>query len=170
MVRAGFFASQRVELLDGEVVEMPPQLSRHAFAVNQLMYLLVERLGNASIVRIQAPVALDDHSEPEPDVAVCRPVAQRYAHDHPGAADLLLVIEVAETSLAHDLTNKLSAYAAAGVPAYWVVNLVARVVHVYSKPDPAARCYRAEATIAASGTLTLPGGATLAVSDFLPPA
>src|SRR5881396_439512 len=78
MAEAGLFQDERVELLDGEIIMMSPQLSPHAFTVNQLMYTLVTKLGSTAIVRVQAPIVLNNWSEPEPDIAVCQPDPGRY--------------------------------------------------------------------------------------------
>ena len=113
------------------------------------------------------PIVLNDWSEPEPDVAICRFDPNDYRHEHPKASDVLLVVEVAETTLAYDRGRKVAAYARSGIPEYWIVNLVDRRIEVFSDPDPAPQCYRHERFVISGDTLLLPGGVSLAVSDVL---
>jgi Uma2 family endonuclease len=168
MAEAGLFIDERVELLDGEIITMSPQLTPHAFTVNQLLYLLITTLGATVIVRGQTPIVLDDWSEPEPDIAVCQPDPDRYKNAHPRADQVLLVIEVAESSLTYDRTRKVPAYAASAIPEYWIVNLIDRQVEVFTGPDPTRQRYRQQRLAFAGDVLTLPGGSAIEVSDFLP--
>ncbi len=168
MAEAGLFRDERVELLDGEIITMSPKLTSHAFAVNQLMYELVTKLGSTAVVRVQDPIVLNNWSEPEPDIAVCIPVPDRYKRAHPKANQVLLVIEVAGSSLVYDRTRKSRAYAASGIPEYWIVNLSDRRVEILTDPDRKARSYRHQRYVSAGDLLSLPGGVTLAVDDILP--
>ncbi len=137
MGRAGVFdPGERVELIEGDVFGMTPIGSRHAACVNRLTQLLTERIGPDAIVSVQNPLQLDRHSEPQPDLAVLKPRADFYAEAHPGPQDVLLVIEVADTSLEHDQARKLPLYARAGVPEVWLVDLAAQRVLVHRNPDP----------------------------------
>ena len=97
----------RTELIDGEIVEMPPIGHPHGGTVNFLANLMKETLGRDAIVAVQDPVWLDDHSEPLPDIALLRPRADYYPNGHPGPADVLLLVEVADSSLAYDREVKL---------------------------------------------------------------
>jgi Uma2 family endonuclease len=168
MAEAGLFQDERVELLDGEIITMSAQLSLHAFAVSQLMYELMAKLGAAAIVRGQAPIVLNNQSEPEPDIAVCLPVPDRYKQAHPRADQVLLVVEVAESSLSYDRTRKARAYAASGIPEYWIVNLVDRRIEVLTDPDSQARNYQQQRDVLVGDTLPLPTNGFLAVADILP--
>ena len=168
MAAAGLFRDERVELLDGEIITMSPKLTPHAFAVNQLMYELVTKLGSTAIVRVQDPIVLNNWSEPEPDIAVCVPVPDRYKGAHPKANQVLLVIEVAESSLVYDRTQKSRFYAASGIPEYWIVNLIDRRVEILTDPDRKARSYRQQRYASVGDKLSLPGGATIAINDILP--
>jgi Uma2 family endonuclease len=125
-----------VELIEGEIVEMAPIGSRHAACVDRLNRLLSAGAGDRAIVRVQSPVRLGERSEPQPDLALLRPRADFYAAAHPGPADVLLVVEVTDTSAAWDTEVKVPLYAAAGVPEAWVVDLPAGCVHVFSQPTP----------------------------------
>lgn len=127
----------RVELLEGEITVMTPIGRRHAACVDRLNRLLVERCGEAAIVRIQGPVRLSDHSEPEPDVALLRPRDDFYASGHPGPADVFLVIEVADSSLDYDRKIKLPLYAKSGVAACWIIDLGRGSLDVYGRPGAA---------------------------------
>ena len=130
MVELGLFQDERVELLRGVLVKMSPQYAPHASTVQKLNKLIMARLQGRLDLRIQAPLALSDDSEPEPDVAVV-PLGD-YEIDHPRTA--LLIIEVSDSSLKKD-RGKAAIYASAGIGEYWIVNLGARTVEVYSSPD-----------------------------------
>jgi Uma2 family endonuclease len=168
MAEAGLFCEERVELLDGEIITMSPKLTPHAFTVNQLMYALITTLGATAVVRVQDPIVLNNWSEPEPDIAVCVPVPDRYKQAHPRADQVLVVIEVADSSLTYDRTRKARAYAASGIPEYWIVNLIDQRVEVLTDPDPSAQSYHQQHLTFAGDMLPLPGGSSLAVSDILP--
>jgi Uma2 family endonuclease len=133
LVERGFFApGERVELIDGLMVVAEPQSSAHFTAVRLVERALARALGEGWEIRAQGPIALDDASEPEPDVAVVRGGPRDYAAAHP--ADPALVVEVALTSLAFDREHKASLYARAGRPDYWIVNLVDRVLEIRRQP------------------------------------
>ena len=125
-----FEPDDRVELIDGEVFELAPIGSRHAACVTHLSHLLWSGLGDRTIVRVQQPIQVDEMSEPQPDVALLRLRADFYADHHPMPPDIHLVIEVADTSLRHDLVRKAPLYVAGGVPEVWVVDLVTDTLHV----------------------------------------
>jgi Uma2 family endonuclease len=130
MVEFGAFADERVELLYGMLVTMSPQGSEHAFSIQELIRPLVLALGERARVRIQLPLALSEESEPEPDVAVV-PLGD-YRKQHPSTA--LLVVEVAKTSLRDDRLIKGRLYAEAGIPEYWLVDVVGNRVERYLDP------------------------------------
>jgi len=167
MGEAGLFMEERVELLDGEIITLPPQNPPHAGKTNRLGSLLFRRLGTIFFVRIQAPIVLNDWSEPEPDVTICRFDPRDYEHEHPKANEVLLVIEVSESTLAYDRKRKVAAYAGSRVPEYWIVNLVDRRIEVFSDPDPTTQRYRQERFAVPGDMLTLPGGTSLAASEVL---
>jgi Uma2 family endonuclease len=123
--------TDRVELIRGEIVEMSPIGRRHAAFVDNLNQLLVTRLAGRAIVSVQNPVVLADDSEPEPDLKILRRRAVAYKDREADAADTLLLIEVAETSLAYDRSTKLRLYAETGIPEYWIVNCVSESVEVH---------------------------------------
>jgi hypothetical protein len=124
----------RVELIEGELVAMAPIGSEHSGTVNALTRLLVEIVGDRGVVAVQNPVQLDDLTEPEPDFAVLKPRPDYYRRATPRADDVLLLIEVADSSLAYDRAVKRSLYARHGIPEFWIVNLTAGEVEVCRTP------------------------------------
>jgi len=135
MADAGIFGEDdRIELIDGDLIDMAPIGPGHASVVNRLTQAFVLACAGRAIVSIQNPVALDDTSEPQPDVVISRLRDDFYATGHPGPADILLLVEVADSSLRFDRTVKLPLYARAGVGEVWIVSLVHRVVDAYRGP------------------------------------
>jgi Uma2 family endonuclease len=126
--------ADRVELIDGEIIDMSPIGALHAAIVARLASSFSQRLGEAAVIRCQNPVRLDDMSEPEPDIAILRPRADFYMTAHPGPADVLLVIEVADTSLAYDLGTKVPLYVRHGIPEVWVIDAATRRTRVFRQP------------------------------------
>lgn len=124
----------RTELIDGEIVEMPPIGHPHAGTVKLLANLMKEAVGRDAIVSVQDPVWLNDHSEPLPDIALLRPRPDYYRSGHPGAADVLLLVEVADSSLAYDREIKLPRYARAGIPEVWLVDLAGCRLAIHRQP------------------------------------
>ena len=123
----------RVELIEGEIVEMTPIGSRHAACVARLTALF-SRVQPRGIVWVQNPIRLGQRSEPQPDLALLRPRPDFYDEAHPGTADVLLVVEVAETSGNVDRKVKVPLYARAGVPEVWLVDLGGECIEVYRNP------------------------------------
>ena len=124
----------RVELIEGELVAMAPIGSEHSGTVNALTRLLVEIVGDWGVVAVQNPVQLDDLTEPEPEFAVLKPRPDYYRRATPRADDVLLLIEVADSSLAYDRAVKRSLYARHGILEFWIVNLTAGEVEVCRTP------------------------------------
>lgn len=138
MAEAGIFhEDDRVELFEGEVIQMSPKGRAHSACVTRFNHFLVERLRGKGIVRVQDPFELDEYGEPEPDLVVARPRADFYAAGHPRPEDILLVVEVADSSIAYDRNKKIPAYAAAGIPEAWIADLTEHVLEVYRKPSAA---------------------------------
>ena len=134
MIAAGIFHPEaRLELVDGEIVEMTPQGSAHATAIQLIEDALRPAFGAGHAIRIQLPLALDATSEPEPDVAVVTGHPRDYKDAHPDTA--VLVVEVAETSLTYDRLTKGSLYARSGIPEYWLLDLGRRQLEVYRRPQ-----------------------------------
>lgn len=146
MGEAGIFAPEdRVELIDGDLIDMAPISQGHAAIVNGLTEALVLACAGRAIVSTQNPIRLDLSSEPQPDLAVLRRRPDFYATGTPpGPADTLLLIEVANTSLRFDRIVKLPLYARAGIPEVWIVDLNRRVIEAFRTPE--AGTYRNTAT------------------------
>lgn len=170
MADEGLFDGVRVELLDGEIVRMSSQDSRHASAVYKAHAELSELLKGRFIVRSQLPIVLDDHSEPEPDIAVCLLEPAEYDAAHPTATQIVLILEVAGSSLGYDHGSKAAAYARSGIPTYLILNLDERRLEVMTEPDRAGGRYRRKLTLGPGDSLELPGGATVPAARLLPPA
>ncbi len=137
MGEAGVFKpGQRVELIEGEVIDMAPIGPMHAAVVTELARRLAEALAGTAVIRVQQPLHLGDTSEPEPDVSVLHPRAGSFRDAHPQPEDTLLVIEVSDTTLRYDLEVKLPLYARAGIPVAWIVDLRARRIVAYAGPAP----------------------------------
>ncbi len=127
----------RVELIEGGIVDMAPIGSAHAGATDQLSKLVARAFADGLVhVRVQGPLRLDAYNEPEPDLLLLRPRADGYRASHPTAADVLLLVEVADSSLAYDRGAKLALYARHGVPEVWIVDLAGRAVEVCRQPRP----------------------------------
>jgi Uma2 family endonuclease len=126
----------RVELIEGEIVDMTPIGSRHAAVVDRLTRWLVMACGTRAIVRVQGPLRLGAHSEPQPDLLVLEPRDDFYRDAPPTADDVRLLIEVADSSLQYDQAVKLPLYSRAGVREFWLVDLVRDEVQVHREPTP----------------------------------
>ncbi len=124
----------RVELLDGKIIDMLPIGPSHGGSVNRLNRLFNKEAAGRWLVSTQNPVHLDEHSEPQPDLMLLKPLADDYTSRHPVPEDVFLLIEVADTTLAFDREQKLPLYGRAGIPEVWIVNLVARSIEVYREP------------------------------------
>ena len=124
----------RVELVDGEIRRMPPIDPPHASIVHRLNAVLARKLLGEVVVGIQSPIQLDDFNEPQPDVTVLRFRDDYYGSRHPTPADVLLVIEVADTSLRYDRDEKMPRYGRAGIPESWLVDVQAGTVTVFTQP------------------------------------
>jgi Uma2 family endonuclease len=131
MAEAGILTeNDRVELLDGEIVEMTPIGPVHANRVLLLTHLFVLTFGDIAWVASQNPVALSDLSEPQPDFALLRRHPEGYPNDNPWASDVLLIVEVCDTSLARDRRVKVPLYAQAGIPEVWLIDVVKKLIYV----------------------------------------
>jgi Uma2 family endonuclease len=159
MGQAGVFAPDaRVELIEGEVIDMAPIGTRHASAVKKLNALLSAAAQGRAIVAVQDPLRLSDASEPEPDLMLLRPRADFYAQAHPGPADVLLLIEVSDSTAAYDRSVKLDLYARHRVAEVWIVDLDSNVVRFFRHGDGQAYTdITASETPRATPVAALPG-------------
>lgn len=135
MIDAGILDDRRVELLNGEIIEMSPEGIPHAGLSSDGADYLRELLGSRVKVREGNPITLPNDSEPEPDIAVVQPLGDVYSEDHhPYPENIFLLIEFSNSSLARDLEIKARTYAEAGIQDYWVINLKARELIVFRSP------------------------------------
>ena len=165
---AGIFAEDdRVELIDGEIRDMTPIGPPHAWIVNRLIRKLVLYLADRAWVSAQNPLRLDGHTEPQPDLVVARGGGDDYAERHPEAGDVLLVVEVADSSLRYDRAEKMPRYARAGIPEAWLVDVTGRAVTVCTVPGSGGyareRVFRPEAEIESAAV----AGLRVAVTEIL---
>ena len=153
MADAGILSeNDRVELLDGDVIVMPPIGDWHAASVKLFNNTMVPALRGRAMIAVQDPVRLDDDSEPQPDVMLLQWRDDFYRNGHPGPADVLLLIEVADSSVEFDRTVKLAAYARAGIPEVWIVARAERRIEAYAEPAgneyATVRCFGPGETVA----------------------
>lgn len=126
---------ERVELLEGQIIQMAVKGTAHRAAVTRIQRLFQDRLGNRVLICLQDPVRLDDYSEPEPDVAILVPDPLDYEDHHPTPSEVYLLIEVSDTTLKFDRETKAPAYARSGIAEYWVLDVNAGKLHVYRSPS-----------------------------------
>jgi Uma2 family endonuclease len=135
MVEAGILSEDdRVELLDGEIIKMNPIGSYHAGRVNRLNTLFNARLGQAVIVSIQNPIQTDEYSEPQPDLTILKFREDFYTNSHPTQEDILLLIEVSDTSVVYDRDVKIPKYAQSLITEAWILNIPDEILEVYLNP------------------------------------
>ena len=161
---------ERVELIEGDIVEMSPIGTHHAACVAALNRRLVQAAGDRALLSPQNPVRLLEDTEPQPDIVLLRPPEHLYWERHGGPADTLLVVEVSETSYRYDRRVKVPLYARAGVSEVWIVDLNRGAVEIFR--DPRDRGYASEFRVERGATIApaaLPD-ASIIVSEILPPA
>ncbi|MEB3266904.1 MAG: Uma2 family endonuclease [Leptolyngbya sp.] len=173
MADMGLFLNRRVELIEGQILDMAAMKSPHAVAIDLVDAALQSVFANGYYIRQQKPLVLGDRSEPEPDIAVVSGTIRDYATAHPRMA--VLVVEVADSSLTYDRTTKVSLYAKAGIPDYWILNLVNHHLEVYRHPaatvGPDAGWGYRQRTLYSADTQVVPlgtGAGAIAVADLLP--
>ena len=136
---AGIFEpDEKLELIEGDILTLSPVGSQHSITVLRTFQFLAKAFGSGYHVNIQQPIALNDLTEPEPDVIVARGESGHYEDHHPSPEELLLVVEVSDTTLQFDRIRKAALYSANGIPEYWLVNLPQRQIEVFRQPasDP----------------------------------
>ena len=169
MGEAGILSSdQRVELLDGIIVDMLPIGPLHSGTVGRFIQTFVELGEGRWIVNAQNPVRLSHRSEPQPDLVLLKPQRDFYTAQHPKAEDVFLLVEIADTSIRYDREEKLSFYAKGQIMEFWLVNLPERVIEVYREPS-ADGIYRSTSKVYPNETVGLKAfpELTIAVSDLL---
>ena len=132
---AGIFPpDSRFELIRGEIIEMPNPTRLHSGRVNKLNRVFTSKLGESAIVCIQNPMFIDKMSEPRPDVVICKPLPELFGPFEPEPADVLLLVEISDTSLRYDTKIKSRLYAEAGIPEYWILNIPDGVLQIQTDP------------------------------------
>jgi len=131
-----FDPEARLELVDGEILEMSPIKEPHAYAVDALTMLLSEQLGRRGVLRVQSSIVCGEYSQPQPDVTVLAPPINRYRTRHPHVDDVLLLIEVADATLRFDRHVKIPIYGREGIRETWLVDIPHRRVEVFREPEP----------------------------------
>lgn len=155
MIEAGVFSDQdRVELIEGEMLDMTPIGATHIGVTAQLSMAFTMQLGTRAIVTAQGAVVLDDRNEVYPDLLVLRPRDDFYKESKPRPMDVLLLAEVSDSSLKRDLKVKLPIYARSGVECVWIIDIPGRRVHTFTDPDPASSTYR-QAEVLSDGALSI---------------
>ena len=135
LVDLGFFTeNDRIELIRGEIIEMAPKRTPHSVCNSTLFGELYRLLYDRANVRGQEPIILPDNSEPEPDVVIAKKKDDNYLSAHPTVKDIILVIEISDSTLQYDKETKLPLYAEAGINNYWIINLVDNRLEVYNNP------------------------------------
>jgi len=158
MAAAGLFAAEpRVELIDGEIIDMPPIGSRHAAALTRLARILAAATEQHTALRQQLPIRLGEHSEPQPDIALVRPRADDYESGHPTADDVLLLVEISDSTLRYDVDIKAPFYARHGVGELWMVDLGGGQIRRYADPKEGRYTRRRSSTPGVTSIVALPG-------------
>jgi Uma2 family endonuclease len=167
MLDAGVLSEQaRLELVDGEIVEMTPQKSAHSTGTALVVDALRQCFSAGYHVRSQMPLAIDDRSEPEPDAAVVEGGIRDYADHHPRAA--VLVVEVADSTLSFDRMSKAAVYARSGVPEYWILNLRERTLEAHRCPSSSVYTERVTLTADQEVSPLAAPQQRIRVADLLP--
>ncbi|MCK5897383.1 MAG: Uma2 family endonuclease [Cocleimonas sp.] len=148
-----FPPGSRLELINGEIIDMAPIGSNHSGHINKLTQTLSRLVLDQAIVSVQNPVQLNDLSEPEPDLMLLKPSSDFYSSHHPDASHVLLLIEVADSSLNFDQSQKLRLYAIHEIPEYWLLNLKDTCLEVYRQPFDGA--YEEKTTLRSGDKITL---------------
>jgi len=136
MAEVGLLAPDaKVELIDGEVIDLAPVGTKHFYLVNLLTKILGRTIGERAILSVQQPIRLSSDSEPQPDLALLKPPAENYLKALPDGSDVLLLIEVSDTTLRYDLEVKAQLYARNGVPEVWVIDINTKTLHRLRQPN-----------------------------------
>jgi Uma2 family endonuclease len=161
---------ERVELISGQIFTMAAKGTRHTVATSRLLKSLLVLIGEQALVRCQDPISLPNHSEPEPDIPIVRLRSDDYVNSHPSPADIILVIEVADSSIKFDREIKAPLYAAAGISEYWIVNLIDNYLEIYRQPE--GSIYTSIQIITPPRSVSLPQftDIMLDINDFFPAA
>ncbi|BAY65266.1 hypothetical protein NIES22_53690 [Calothrix brevissima NIES-22] len=160
LAELGFFKEgERVELINGEIINMAAKGTPHSVCLTRLSRELFQLVKEQGTIRTQDPITIADNSEPEPDLVIARNRSDDYLANHPTPSDILLLIEIADSSLKYDQEVKLPLYAEAGISDYWIFNLVDNYLECYSEPYQATQGkfgYRRKVIFLANESVNLP--------------
>jgi Uma2 family endonuclease len=159
---------EKVELILGQIFTMAAKGTRHTVATTRLLKSLLMLIGVQAIVRCQEPITLPNNSEPEPDIVIVRLRSDDYVNSHPSPADIILVIEVADSTIKFDREKKAPLYAAAGISEYWIVNLIDNRLEIYRQPEESI--YASIQIVTPPRSISLPQFPDIVVqiNDFFP--
>ncbi|MEM9274782.1 MAG: Uma2 family endonuclease [Cyanobacteria bacterium P01_F01_bin.143] len=161
LVDLGFFTeNERIELIKGEIIEMAPKRTPHSVCNSRLWKELYELIGKQAEIRVQEPIVLLTNSEPELDVVIAKKKSDNYLAAHPTTEDIILVIEISDSTLKYDQEIKLPLYAEAQINNYWIINLVANRLEVYNSPFADANDkfdYRTKNIVLPNEKIAIPG-------------
>lgn len=169
MIKNGILnENDNVELLNGAIIEQMPKGERHAYFNDVISDFLKDEFGKKAVVRNQNPILLDDFSEPEPDIVLCRLPREDYLNRHPSPEDIFLIIEVSDTTIYFDRNDKAQAYARAGINQYLIVNVENNTIEDYRRPT--ADGYQSKQTYHAGETFSLAAfpETEIPINEFLP--
>jgi Uma2 family endonuclease len=156
MIAAGILGDRCVELLKGEIVEMPPEGEPHAYFSSEAGEYLIRLLGDRAMIRSSKPITLPNNSEPEPDIAIVQRLGREYLEHHPYPENVFWLIEYSDSSLDKDLEMKSKVYAEARIPEYWVVNLRNRQLIVFREPQDGEYASKSTLTVGTVYPLAFP--------------
>jgi Uma2 family endonuclease len=159
---------EKVELILGQIFTMAAKGTRHTVATSRSIKSLLMLIGEQAIVRCQDPITLPNNSEPEPDIVIARLRSDDYVNSHPAPEDIILVIEVADSTIKFDRETKASLYAAAGISEYWIVNLIDDRLEIYRQPE--GNIYTSVQIVTPPRSINLPefSEISLNISDLFP--
>ena len=164
LVDLGFFTeNDRIELIRGKIIEVTPKRTPHSVCNSQLWKQLYRLIGDRAEIRVQEPIIFSPDSESEPDVVIAKKKTDNYLSTHPTAADIILIIEISDSTLKYDRETKLPLYAETGISHYWIVDLVDSRLEVYSNPfsDRDKFDYRNKSIVLSNETINIPEFADL---------
>lgn len=170
MIEIGIFhEDERIELIEGRIVQMAPKNLKHALATTRTNRFFQKHIGDRALIRIQDPILLNDFSEPEPDVVLVAPPDERYLENHPKPEDILFVLEIADSSLPYDRDVKCPLFAQNGIRQFCLLNLQSRELEDFREPGPNG--YRSKQTFTEEQSFNLVAfpKVSIKVKDLLPP-
>jgi len=160
LIELGFFSEdEHIELIEGELIIMSAKGTKHTTCCTKLLRELMQIIGNQATLKCQDPIVLPDDSEPEPDLVIVKNKEDDYLSNHPTPEDIILIIEIAETSLFYDQQIKLNLYAKADIQNYWIFNLIDNQLETYTKPYRKLQgdfAYRQQMIFLVNQTISIP--------------